>query len=153
MVKEYIRYEDGKLFWIKKASRKVVVGDRAGSLCAGEYRAFKLFGVRYAEHIYIWELHNGPVPEGMLVDHEDRDKTNNRIGNLRLATPSENSANSSRYGNRNCYWNASVNKWQVRVLFKGTLHHAGRYFEDIIEARAAAAELRQRVHGEYCTVF
>lgn len=155
MVREYIRYEptDGKLYWIKKSCRKVVVGKVAGSKCAGEYLAFKLFGVRYLNHQYIWELHHGKIPGGMLIDHINRDKHDNRIENLRLATPSQNSANSNRFGNRNCYWNDRVEKWQVRVQYKGKYYTAGRYFSNIEEAREVAQQIRNKVHAEFSTVF
>lgn len=155
MVREYISYDaaTGKLYWIKKPCRKIRVGQLSGSKCAGEYLAFRLFGVRYLNHQYIWEMHNGAIPEGMLVDHINRDKHDNRIENLRLATPSQNSANSNRFGNRNCYWNPRVNKWQVRVQYKGKHYHAGRYFSDIVEAREYAQQLRNKVHAEFSTVF
>lgn len=44
-------------------------------------------------HRLLWEEVHGPIPDGMLVDHRDRDTTHNHIDNLRLATPSESSAN------------------------------------------------------------
>lgn len=51
-------------------------------------------------HRVIWILHNGPVPKGLLVDHEDHDHGHNREGNLRLLTPTLNQMNrrSSRKG-------------------------------------------------------
>lgn len=38
-------------------------------------------------------MHNGPIPDGLFIDHIDRDKRNNRIENLRLVTWSENQRN------------------------------------------------------------
>ena len=35
-------------------------------------------------HVVEWERHNGPVPNGYQVHHDNRDKQDNRIGNLRL---------------------------------------------------------------------
>lgn len=41
-------------------------------------------------HRVIWELHNGPIPEGMVIDHKDCDRVNNHIDNLQVCTYSEN---------------------------------------------------------------
>lgn len=41
-------------------------------------------------HRVVWEAFNGPLQEGMSIDHIDEDKTNNSIENLRIMTPSEN---------------------------------------------------------------
>lgn len=38
--------------------------------------------VRYSR--YIWELYNGPIPEGYDVHHIDHDKTNDDISNLTI---------------------------------------------------------------------
>lgn len=34
----------------------------------------------------VWEAAHGPVPKGMLIHHDDRDKLNDDITNLRLET-------------------------------------------------------------------
>ena len=39
----------------------------------------------------VFESFNGKVPEGMQVNHIDEDKTNNRLDNLNLMSPKENS--------------------------------------------------------------
>lgn len=153
MVNEYIKYVDGRLYWIKKPCRKILIGQEAGSKCAGEYLAFKLFGKRYLVHHYVWELHNGPIPDGALLDHINRDKLDNRIENLRLVTPSQNNANTDKGNNRNCYWNSRVGAYQVRVQYQGRFYHAGRYFKDITEARKAAAALRLEVFGEFSPIL
>ena len=41
----------------------------------------------------VWILMNGDIPEGMVIDHIDRDKNNNKIDNLRVVTQSDNNKN------------------------------------------------------------
>ena len=46
-------------------------------------------------HRAVWEYHNGKIPEGMVIDHIDRNTDNNQIENLRCVTLSENARNIS----------------------------------------------------------
>lgn len=41
----------------------------------------------------VWVMHNGDIPDGMLIDHINRSRDDNRIENLRLVYPSQNAAN------------------------------------------------------------
>lgn len=50
-------------------------------------------------HKYIWELKKGKIPEGMLIDHKDRNGLNNQLDNLRLVTYTENNRNISKKKN------------------------------------------------------
>ena len=45
----------------------------------------------------MYELFNGKIPQGLLVDHKNRDRTDNRIKNLRLITKAENARNAKKY--------------------------------------------------------
>lgn len=38
----------------------------------------------------VWEAFNGPIPEGMQVNHINEDKHDNRLENLNLMTPRDN---------------------------------------------------------------
>jgi hypothetical protein len=49
-----------------------------------------------AMHRAIWERHNGPIPNGMKLDHKDRNKLNDRIRNMRLLSHSENVSNADK---------------------------------------------------------
>ena len=44
-------------------------------------------------HRFIWECCNDIIPKGYEVDHVDRNKTNNKIANLRCITLQENRKN------------------------------------------------------------
>lgn len=62
---------------------------------AGIYRAVKINkgGPYYHAHRVAWEAMNGPIPDGMCIDHINRDRLDNRIANLRVATMAENNRN------------------------------------------------------------
>lgn len=65
-----------------------------------------------------------------FVDHKDTDVGNDRWSNLRLATPSQNCAN-TKIGKRNISGSKGVhffkNKWVVMIKCRGTRYYLGRF--------------------------
>lgn len=58
------------------------------------YLQIMLDGRRYRAGRLAWLYMNGEFPpSGMYIDHINRDRRDDRIGNLRLVTPSQNSLN------------------------------------------------------------
>ena len=49
----------------------------------------------YRAHRFIWENFNGVIPDGMVVDHINENKGDNRLCNLQLLTPQQNSKKSA----------------------------------------------------------
>jgi hypothetical protein len=72
-------------------------GKTAGCVCHKQdgYSVwrFMLYGYPYQNSRVIYELINGPIPDGYEVDHKDMNPLNNNISNLRLATRSDNGFN------------------------------------------------------------
>ena len=93
-------------------------------------------------HRFIWELHNGPIPDGMTIDHVNNDKLDNQLKNLRLATSSQNNINKFYKTPENTSifkgvaWNNNANKWRVLIKINSKVQHVG-YFEDEIDAAIA----------------
>lgn len=67
-----------------KTGRKIIGSDRNG------YKRVTIDNHVYSIHRLIWETFNGPIPEGMLVDHINGNRSNNALYNLRLVTQSDN---------------------------------------------------------------
>lgn len=70
------------------------VGDTAGSLRnSRNYSTLNLEGKMYQIHRVVWVLHNGSIPDQMVIDHIDGNRSNNSIKNLRCVTHSSNAKN------------------------------------------------------------
>ncbi len=70
------------------------------------------------------------APAGMVVDHINGDRLDNRRDNLRLGTISQNNANRQHYSTseapfKGLSWNRG--KWQVRIGVNGRRVYLGRY--------------------------
>jgi hypothetical protein len=65
------------------------------------YRYFQLQRsdrrVNYMVHHLVAQQFIGERPKGLIIDHLDRNRTNNNVDNLRYTTYKENSINSSTY--------------------------------------------------------
>ncbi|HDT6063955.1 TPA: HNH endonuclease [Enterobacter kobei] len=57
----------------------------AGSRVGNGYYQVKISGISYGAHRVVWSIANGEIPQGMTIDHIDRNPENNEISNLRLA--------------------------------------------------------------------
>lgn len=92
-------YEE--LYWVSNCGRiKSLNYNRTGKekiLRPGKARGYLLACLyrdgkeqRLLVHRIVWEAFNGPIPEGMQVNHINEDKTDNRLENLNLMTRKEN---------------------------------------------------------------
>jgi hypothetical protein len=85
-LREHFDYRDGRLFWRHNTSRRSA-GDEVGVLDKKTgYRVGCLNYIRFVIHRVVWVWHHGAIPDGMVVDHIDRNKENNRVENLRLVS-------------------------------------------------------------------
>lgn len=82
--------EDGKV--IRGVERDYVYKQDCNS---DGYLTVRVRHVRTTVHRLVALAFLGERPEGMVIDHIDRDKTNNHISNLRYCSLSENSKNIS----------------------------------------------------------
>jgi hypothetical protein len=80
------------------------------------------------------------APAGSLVDHVDGNRLNNTRSNLRLATPSQNAANSRdrtrKSGFRGVYPHTQTGRWIAQISIGGRPKHLGIFDEPQAAARA-----------------
>ena len=60
------------------------------------YRRVRIEGRDYLVHRLVADAYFGDIPDGMEVDHIDRNCSNNAVENLRIVTHSENQRNTSK---------------------------------------------------------
>lgn len=78
----------------------VAPGDVAGTVNVHGYGEVKLNGRQYKTHRIIYEMFIGRIPDGADIDHEDRDRLNNKPTNFRLVGDKQNAQNRvMRYDN------------------------------------------------------
>ena len=95
---ELFEYRDGKLYNKVHRNARAPIGAEAGTKRPDGYRHINFNGKFKQSHIVIWEMHNGKVPDGLELDHINRDRADNRIENLRAVTRSVNQHNKGGVG-------------------------------------------------------
>jgi hypothetical protein len=154
---EYVRSlldydpQTGVFRWRCNRGLKNVGGKRAGTVTARGYRVIEIAGKTHREQRLAWLFATGHWPSGE-VDHRDRDRSNNKLDNLRLATRSQNTTNkavqkSSQTGIK------GVNR-RENGTFRAYLSAQGRRinlgtFRTAEEARSAYLEAAKLHHGEF----
>lgn len=132
-----------------------IAGRKAYRLSDGKPMAINLrfMGKGYMVHRIIWEMHYGPIPHGMLIDHINGNPFDNRITNLRLATSSNNNCN--RAAKNGCtskfkgvYWNKKDSRWMARIKTNKKCLYLGSFILEE-EAYAAYCAASKIYHGEF----
>jgi hypothetical protein len=118
---------EGHLNWaINRSMGRKLVGKRFGFDEKGGRRKGMIDYKNYRESNLIWMYHFGDIPEGYMIDHIDRNPSNNKLDNLRLATPTQNRGNSEYKNSTSIYKGVykSGNKWRVMCasVYYGLYH-------------------------------
>lgn len=93
----------------------------------------------------------GRQKDGFVIDHINGDTFDNRRGNLRVCTRSQNAANRrawSSSGKLGVCWNSDSGKWQAGIKSRGRSYHLGLY-ENLDEAAAAYDRKARELHGPF----
>lgn len=103
--------------------------------------------IQYA-HRVAYELHVGPVPGGLVLDHICYEPACFNPCHLEPVTRAQNGQNraglatSNTSGHRNVYWDKHRSSWKVMMKRDGTQHYGGLFYS-IEDAIAAAEQLRK----------
>ena len=149
--------DSGELRWKIHSNSRAPKGSLAGCLTGTKknYLAVRYQKVRYYAHRVIWEMCNGPIPDGMHIDHINHITTDNRISNLRLVTQSENNknlplpcTNSSKVCGVN--WHKLRGKWRAYIKVNNKDVHLGTFdsFDEAVAVRKAA-EIKYGFHTNH----
>jgi hypothetical protein len=141
-------------FYHKRSVGCAVMGSRAGYSLDGGYRILSIDRKDYFEHNLIWFLTRGSwPPKGKEVDHKNRIKSDSSPNNLRLASRSQNCANSgvrkdNKCGHRGVHFNKEKQKYAVQITKDKKVYSLG-YFKELSVAAKIAQEARIRLFGEF----
>jgi hypothetical protein len=142
--------ETGLFHWLVSRGR-VAAGAEAGTPDKDGYIQIRIDGTIYKAHRLAWYFMTDEwlKPEQGL-DHEYPDPANNRWGNLRKSSQTENRRNrnyntpsNNTSGQKGVAWRSNRNKWQASIVVNNRFIYLGSYvdFDEAVAVRKRA-ELR-----------
>lgn len=143
--------ETGELTW-KVSRSRVKRGDLAGRIGDQGYVTVGLRGGFYRGHRLGFAIHYGRWASGLL-DHINRNRSDNRICNLRECTNAENLRNtglyaSNRSGRKGAYFDKTAGKWRALIRVSGKKIYLG-YFDTVDAAGDAYDRAAIEHFGEF----
>lgn len=132
----------GKFTWTNPLSRRVKKGDLAGRLSNG-YVGIGISGNRWQAHRLAVAFVDGSLSGGVEIDHEDHDRSNNRISNLRKVSRTDNSRNFTLVrNNKSGVMGVHLHKgmYDASITINYQKFHIGRFSDwfDAVCARRSA---------------
>ena len=143
-LKELLDYspETGEFVW--KVNRgSVQAGRRAGGVCKTWGYVFIRVNKKLwrAHHLALLYVYGTLPPPDKDVDHINRDRTDNRIANLRVVSRSANNFNTDKH--KGCYFCKTTGKWKASVVSNYKSYHVG-YFKTEKEATDAYRRAKEK---------
>jgi hypothetical protein len=140
--------DTGEFRWLVNRTAGVKAGDKAGSLDTERYLVMRVDGRYYRGHRLVWLYVYGKWPSRFL-DHINGDPSDNRLANLREATPAQNNVNRRRdrrnkSGKTGVTWCNKSKKWRADIGQNGAILRLGRF--DTLDAAIAARVKAEREH-------
>jgi len=156
-LKEILKYnpETGIFTWLVRRRGTACIGSKAGTPSPAGYCQIMVDAKRYLAHRLAFLYMTGEFPKSE-VDHINRDNTDNSWSNLRLATRSQNVANTKLFktnksGYRNVCWDKGISRWRADVKLNNKSKYLG-HFDCPKQAAKVAAKWRKETFGEFAKV-
>lgn len=143
--------ETGIFTWRQKPNRNKPIGALAGTRHRKGHWQITVDGGRYFAHCLAWLWVYGVWPENQ-IDHRNAIRADNRIGNLRQATQTQNNANRQLGKNACGYKGVSLHRqsglFRARIKIHRREHCIG-YYATAPEAHRAYVAAAQSIFGEF----
>jgi hypothetical protein len=149
-LKEVLSYDEvsGHFFWRKVLSNRVKPGACAGTLCKNGYIYISIDGSRYLAHRLAVFYVTGEAP-AKFVDHINGFSTDNRICNLRNASPRINAENRQGPQSNNALGILGVSmkrkKFLAQIVVNGSHRNLG-VFDTAEQAQFAYLDAKRAFH-------
>jgi len=137
--------------WQQRGWNKRFAGREAGTISQG-YRNIVLEKQRFLAHHIVWFFEHGEFPDGDL-DHRNGVRSDNRFGNLRKATKTENAQNrkvmkDTQSGIKGAWFHKGNQKWESTICV-----HKRRIFLGNFPTAQAAGEAYAAAEKTYFGEF
>jgi hypothetical protein len=121
--------ETGAFTWRCPTSNRVRPGTKADCKTGDGYIRVAIKNKRYLAHRLAWFYMHGVWPEHE-IDHINRNRSDNRACNLRLATRTENARNipprvNKTSGVKGVHWSKKQRKWVAQLRINGKQTYIG----------------------------
>ncbi|MBE8596836.1 HNH endonuclease [Xenorhabdus sp. BG5] len=128
----------------------------SAGIAKSRYKLIRINGRILSLHRIIWMLLNGPIIDGLVIDHINGNTRDNRICNLRACSQEENLRNRKTHSNNQCglkgvYFDGSrvrPSQWRAQIRHQGRKIYLGR-FPTKEQAHSAYIRAAKKLHGEF----
>ncbi len=150
ILKKLLTYNPLTGIFIWKSTNKI-----AGTLTSSGYISIKILGKSYPASRLAWFYMTGYWPE-FLVDHHNTIRNDNSWINLRVATQSQNNANSrlaknNTTGYKGITWEVKKRKFRAKIVVNKRTIHLG-YFLNKEEAYKVYCHAAKENYGEFARI-